>query len=46
VATSTSPRATVSGLSAGTSYGFTVKAIDAAGNVSSPSAALVVTTAF
>ena len=44
-ATSTSTRATIAGLAAGTSYGFTVKAIDAAGNVSSPSAALVVTTA-
>ncbi|MFF3906908.1 carbohydrate binding domain-containing protein [Streptomyces sp. NPDC001848] len=36
--------ATVSGLSSGTSYTFTVKARDAAGNVSGPSNAVTVTT--
>jgi chitodextrinase len=37
-------RATVTGLTAATSCVFTVKALDAAGNVSSPSAAITVTT--
>jgi len=44
VATATSTRATLGGLMAGTGYTFTVQALDAAGNVSSPSAALSVTT--
>ncbi|WP_224365520.1 fibronectin type III domain-containing protein [Hyalangium versicolor] len=43
-ATSTSPGATVSGLSANTTYTFTVKARDAAGNRSVASSAFSVTT--
>jgi chitodextrinase len=42
--TVTSTSATVSGLSAGTSYSITAKALDAAGNISAASAALTVTT--
>jgi uncharacterized repeat protein (TIGR02543 family) len=45
LATTTSTRATVGGLMAGTGYTFTVRALDAAGNVSNPSAGLSVTTA-
>jgi chitodextrinase len=44
IATSTSPRATLSNLAADTTYTFTVKALDAAGNVSSASGAVVVRT--
>jgi cellulose 1,4-beta-cellobiosidase len=44
VATTTSTRTTVGGLMAGIGYTFTVKALDAAGNVSNPSAELSVTT--
>ncbi|WP_310551479.1 cellulase family glycosylhydrolase [Paenibacillus glufosinatiresistens] len=43
--TSASPSFTVTGLKAGTAYSFTVKARDAAGNVSAASSALQVTTA-
>jgi chitodextrinase len=42
--TVTSPTATVSGLTPATSYSVTVSALDAAGNVSAPSAALSITT--
>jgi len=42
--TTTSPRATVTNLAADTTYTFTVKALDAAGNVSSASGATVVRT--
>jgi chitinase len=45
VTTSTSPAASVTGLSPSTSYTFTVKARDAAGNRSAASAALTVSTA-
>jgi endoglucanase len=44
VRTVTSPSATVSGLSAGTSYTFSVTALDAAGNVSAASSPLTVVT--
>ncbi|WP_420553192.1 endonuclease [Tenacibaculum aiptasiae] len=44
VATSTSTSTTVTGLTAGTSYNFTVKAYDAAANVSAASNAVSVTT--
>jgi uncharacterized repeat protein (TIGR02543 family) len=43
-ATVTSPKATIGGLSMGTSYSFAVTAIDAAGNVSPMSAPLTVMT--
>nr|WP_237418285.1 fibronectin type III domain-containing protein [Actinomadura rayongensis] len=45
VADVTDPKATVSGLTPGTEYAFTVKAKDKAGNVSAASAAVKVTTA-
>jgi chitodextrinase len=45
VATVTGTSATVSGLSPATAYSFTVKAVDAAGNVSVASNAVAVTTA-
>ena len=44
VATSTTNGATVSGLTSNTTYSFTVKAQDAAGNLSAASGALAVTT--
>ncbi|KRD45159.1 exoglucanase [Cellulomonas sp. Root930] len=44
VATTTSTSYTVTGLSAATAYSFTVRAKDAAGNVSAPSAAVSATT--
>ncbi|WP_248574874.1 GEVED domain-containing protein [Flavobacterium sp. H122] len=44
VATSTANSATVTGLAASTTYSFTVRAIDAAGNVSADSNAVNVTT--
>ena len=44
-ATVTSPSATITRLSPSTTYGFTVTALDAAGNASSPSGAVSVTTA-
>jgi chitodextrinase len=43
-ATVTSTSATVGGLASGTTYSFTVRARDAAGNVSAPSAAVTATT--
>ncbi|MFD0587311.1 M4 family metallopeptidase [Paenibacillus sp. GCM10027627] len=43
-ASTTSTSATISGLTAGTAYNFTVKAKDGAGNVSPASSALAVTT--
>jgi chitodextrinase len=46
VATVTETQATVSGLTANTTYSFTVRARDAAGNLSAPTAALNVTTAL
>jgi chitodextrinase/dienelactone hydrolase len=44
VTSSSGPSATVASLSPGTTYTFTVRALDAAGNVSQPSSALSVTT--
>jgi chitodextrinase len=44
IAMATAPSVTVSSLTAGTTYTFTVKARDSAGNVSAPSNAVVVTT--
>jgi cellulose 1,4-beta-cellobiosidase len=44
IVTAVSPAATVTGLSPGTSYSVTVTALDAAGNASTSSAPLVVTT--
>lgn len=44
VATSPGPAATVTGLSPSTSYSFTVRAVDEAGNLSAPSAAVSATT--
>jgi endo-1,4-beta-xylanase len=45
VGTTTSPSATISNLQAGTTYSFSVRAFDAAGNTSNASAAVLVTTA-
>jgi chitodextrinase len=45
VGSTTTPSYTVTGLTAGTSYSFTVRAKDAAGNVSAASAALTASTA-
>jgi chitodextrinase/dienelactone hydrolase len=44
ITSSFGPNATVSSLSPGTTYAFTVRALDGAGNVSQPSSALSVTT--